>query len=227
VLLHNVTGSRATAELPQLPQAQGERGFDRTRWNKKIEAVAVLCGHQSSGPAVQPKNEQLFCPRRRMRFRNLVSLQQGDRAATRLGSKTRTSPFPSCTTDLSPSCYWSHVQPPASRLSAQRPTSPACKAPMTPGPRLGGPGSNQGSRKPPGRAGTASNLWTSVVTHVVESMRNASLDFVPCGTMLSSTNITSQLKQLQKPLLREARALLRPRACRNHATRVPARYSAG
>jgi hypothetical protein len=161
-----------------------------------------------------------------MRFRDLVSLQQGDRAATRLGSKARTSPFPSCTADISPSCYWSHVQPPASRLSAQRPTSPACKAPMTPDPHLSGQGSNEGSRKPPGRAGTASNLWTPAVTHVIESMPNASLDFVPCGSMSSSANITSQSKQLQKLLLREARALLRPRACRNHATHVPARYSA-
>jgi len=55
-----------------------------------------------------------------MRFRDLVSLQQGDRAAIRLGSKARTSPF-SPVRQISPSFYWSHVQPPASRLSAQRP----------------------------------------------------------------------------------------------------------
>lgn len=89
-----------------------------------------------------------------MRFRDLISLQEGDRAALRLGSKDPHLFILSCMTDVSLSSYWSHVLRPASRLSAQRPTSPAFQALMIPGPRPSGPDQNRGFRKsPPGRAG--------------------------------------------------------------------------
>jgi len=65
------------------------------------------------------------------------------------------------------------------------------------------------------------------VTHVVESMPDASLDLIPCGTISFSANITSQFQLLQTLLLRGARGLLQPRACHNHTILAPARCSVG